>query len=135
LILLSAAGVKIRERKNAAAQRHAKRAVALFRQLPHLAFERALGMSPTALAECAEAATRGEDTKVHKLSGSRERYENGLLCRSDVCFGAERHVERGLTDFDSRRRFTDRESLLYQHAGAMEFFGGDDRPASAPPAA
>jgi predicted metal-dependent hydrolase len=61
LILLSAAGVKIRERKNAAAQRHAKRAAALLRQLakvPTRAFERALGMSPAALAECAEAATR-----------------------------------------------------------------------------
>jgi len=58
LILLSAAGVKIRERKNAAAQRHAKRAAALFRQLPDRAIERALGMSPAALAECAEAATR-----------------------------------------------------------------------------
>jgi hypothetical protein len=61
LILLSAAGVKIRERKNAAAQRHAKRAAALLRQLakvPNRAFELALGMSPAALAECAEAATR-----------------------------------------------------------------------------
>ena len=61
LILLSAAGVKIRERKNAAAQRHAKRAAALLRQLakvPNRAFECALGMSPAALAECAEAATR-----------------------------------------------------------------------------
>jgi hypothetical protein len=54
LILLSAAGLKIRERKNAAAARHAKRAAAL----PDRAFERALGMSPAALAECAEAATR-----------------------------------------------------------------------------
>ena len=61
LILLSAAGVKIRERKNAAAARHAVRAAALLRQLmkvPDRAFERALGMSPAALAECAEAATR-----------------------------------------------------------------------------
>jgi predicted metal-dependent hydrolase len=61
LILLSAAGVKIRERKNAAAARHAMRAAALLRQLmkvPDRAFESALGMSPTALAECAEAATR-----------------------------------------------------------------------------
>jgi predicted metal-dependent hydrolase len=58
LILLSAMGVKIRERKNAAAARHGKRAAALFRQLPDRAFERALGMSPTAVAECAEAATR-----------------------------------------------------------------------------
>jgi predicted metal-dependent hydrolase len=61
LILLSAAGVKIRDRKHAAAQRRAKRAPALLRQLtkvPDRAFERALGMSPTALAECAEGATR-----------------------------------------------------------------------------
>jgi hypothetical protein len=58
LILLSAAGVKIRERKNAAAARHAKRAASLFRQRPDRAFERALGMSAEALAECAEAAIR-----------------------------------------------------------------------------
>ena len=58
LILLSAAGVKIRERKNAAAARHAKRAAALFRRLPDRTLERALGMSPAALAERAEAATR-----------------------------------------------------------------------------
>ena len=51
LILLAAAGVKIRERNNAAAQRHAIRAVALLRQLmkvPDSALERALGMSPAA---------------------------------------------------------------------------------------
>jgi Domain of unknown function (DUF309) len=61
LILLSAAGVKIRERKHAAAARHAKRAATLLRQLtkvPDRALERAVGMSPAALAECAEAATR-----------------------------------------------------------------------------
>ena len=61
LILLSAAGLKLRERKNAAAARHAMRAAALLRQLtkvPDRAFERALGMSLAALAECAEAATR-----------------------------------------------------------------------------
>jgi predicted metal-dependent hydrolase len=64
LILLSAAGVKIRERKHAAAQRHAKRAAALLRQLmkvPDRTFERALGMSPGTLAEYAEAATRIPD--------------------------------------------------------------------------
>ena len=61
LILLSAAGLKIRERKTAAAARHAMRAAALLRQLtkvPDRGFERALGMSPAALAECAEAAIR-----------------------------------------------------------------------------
>ena len=58
LILLSAAGVKIREGKHAAAVRHAGRAAALLRRLmkvPELAFERMLGMSPAALAEYAEA--------------------------------------------------------------------------------
>jgi hypothetical protein len=61
LILLSAAGVKIRERKSAAAARHAVRAAALLRELIKVqdsAFERALGTSPATLAEHAEAATR-----------------------------------------------------------------------------
>ena len=58
LILLSAAGVKTREGEDAAAARHAKRAAVLFRQLPDRAFERMLGMSPAALAGCAEAAIR-----------------------------------------------------------------------------
>ncbi|WP_292502028.1 DUF309 domain-containing protein [Mesorhizobium sp.] len=61
LILLSAAGVKIREGKHAAAMRHAGRAAALLRRLTNTAehtFEHALGMSPAALAEHAEAAAR-----------------------------------------------------------------------------
>jgi Domain of unknown function (DUF309) len=61
LILLSAAGMKIREGKHAAAVRHAGRAAALLRRLmkvPELAFERALGMSPAALAEYAETAAK-----------------------------------------------------------------------------
>ena len=61
LILLSAAGVKVREGKHAAAVRHAGRAAALLRRLmkvPDRAFEDALGMSPAALAEYAEAAAR-----------------------------------------------------------------------------
>jgi len=61
LILLSAAGVKIREGKHAAAVRHAERAAGLLRRLmkvPNRAFERALGVSPAALAEYAVAATR-----------------------------------------------------------------------------
>jgi nucleoid-associated protein YgaU len=61
LILLSAAGVKIRERKYLAAAHHARRAAALLRRLmkvPDRAFERALGMSPATLAEYAEAAAR-----------------------------------------------------------------------------
>jgi hypothetical protein len=56
---------------------------------------------------------RGGDTKAHKLSGSRERYENGLFCRdSGVRFGAKGDIERGLSDFDARRGFADGEPLL-----------------------
>lgn len=58
LILLSAAGVKIREGKRAPAMRHAGRAAGLFRQLskaPHDGFPQALGMSPLMLADRAEA--------------------------------------------------------------------------------
>src|SRR3984957_3368048 len=60
LVLLSAAGVKIRERKKAAARRPAVRAVCLLGELIKIqdsAFERALGMWPATLAEHAEAAT------------------------------------------------------------------------------
>lgn len=59
LILLSAAGVKIREGKQAAAVRHAGRAAGLLHRLVNDdAIERALGMSPAALSEQAEAAAR-----------------------------------------------------------------------------
>jgi hypothetical protein len=60
LILLAAAGVKMREGKRVAAARHAGRAAALFRQVsrvPDRLFEVALGMPPVVLAEYAEAAT------------------------------------------------------------------------------
>ena len=59
LILLSAAGVKIREGKRAPAMRHAGRAAGLFRQLakfPHEAFSQAFGISPALLADMAEAS-------------------------------------------------------------------------------
>ncbi|WP_245277861.1 DUF309 domain-containing protein [Mesorhizobium sp. L48C026A00] len=58
LILLAAAGVKIREGKRVAAARHATRAAGLFRQVvggPDGPFEKALGMTPAALAERAQA--------------------------------------------------------------------------------
>lgn len=58
LILLSASGVKIRERKRSAAMRHAGRAGALLRELtmpPHQTFSCALAISPTLLADLAEA--------------------------------------------------------------------------------
>lgn len=61
LILVSAAGVKIREGKQEAARRHAGRAAALFRRLmtvQHRDFARALGISPAALADHAERAAR-----------------------------------------------------------------------------
>ncbi|UVK48287.1 DUF309 domain-containing protein (plasmid) [Mesorhizobium sp. AR07] len=60
LILLAAAGVKIREGKRVAAARHAARAAALFCQvalLPSRFFEAAIGMTPAALAVEAKAAT------------------------------------------------------------------------------
>lgn len=58
LILLSAAGVKIREGKGAAAVRHAGRGAALLRgdnRLLGKAFSQALGSSPDWIASCAEA--------------------------------------------------------------------------------
>ncbi|MER9548336.1 DUF309 domain-containing protein [Mesorhizobium sp. M0322] len=58
LILLAAAGVKIREGKRVAAARHATRAAWLFRQVvrvPGGPFEEALGMTPAALAAHAQA--------------------------------------------------------------------------------
>lgn len=61
LILVSAAGVKIREGKQEAALRHAGRAAALFRRLmtaQHRDFARALGISPAALADHAQATAR-----------------------------------------------------------------------------
>ena len=82
LILLSAAGVKIRERKNAAAARHAMRAAALLRQLmkvPDRAFERALGMSPGTLAEYAEAATRIPDDLQATAPGQPQPVFNFVL--------------------------------------------------------
>lgn len=60
LILLAAAGVKIRQGKRVAAARHAARAAALFRQvalLPSRLFEAAIGMKPAPPAVEAEAAT------------------------------------------------------------------------------
>lgn len=79
LILLSAAGVKIREGKHAAALRHAGRAAALLRRLmnaPDRAFECALGMSLTVLAEQADVCGRSE------LSGPSCR--NAARRRSDL---------------------------------------------------
>jgi uncharacterized protein len=59
LILLAAAGVKIREGKQPAAARHARRAMALFRRIAATpsgqSFDAALGMPLARLADCAEA--------------------------------------------------------------------------------
>jgi predicted metal-dependent hydrolase len=93
LILLSAAGVKIRERKNAAAARHAKRAAALFRQRPDRAFERALGMSPAALAECAEAATRIPADLQATAPGQPQAVFNFILEQSPAGGRADRKRE------------------------------------------
>ncbi|MGV8939621.1 MAG: DUF309 domain-containing protein [Allorhizobium sp.] len=58
LILLSAAGVKIREGKHSAARRHAERAANLLRQLVKSSqepFLRALAVAPSTLADIAQA--------------------------------------------------------------------------------
>jgi len=58
LIFLSAAGVKIREGKHAAAKRHAGRAAGLLRQLmksPNQPFFRVLAIQPSTLADIAQA--------------------------------------------------------------------------------
>lgn len=75
LILLAAAGVKIREGKRVAAARHAARAAALFRQVvkaPARIFADALGMTPAALAEYAEAATTPPAVLRKKMLGQPE---------------------------------------------------------------
>lgn len=61
LILLSAAGVKIREGKHTPAMRHAGRAAGLLRELTTSRderFVRALAMEPSAIADAAEATAR-----------------------------------------------------------------------------
>mgnify|MGYP003675119239 CR=1 FL=1 len=81
LILIAAAGVKIREGKGAPAVRHAGRAAGLFRQLmlaPERGYGQALGMSPAALADqvlatasappCLAATTAGRPQVVFSFT-------------------------------------------------------------------
>ena len=82
LILLSAAGVKIRERKHVAAARHARRAAALLRRLmkvPDRAFERALGMSPATLAapSCARICGHGLLFLKHGVGQALRQCQSG----------------------------------------------------------
>jgi len=82
LILLSAAGIKIREGKHAAAVRHSGRAAALLRRLmkvPDGAFERALCMSHAALAEYAEAAARSPAALQATAPGQPQPVFNFIL--------------------------------------------------------
>ena len=75
LILLAAAGVKIREGKSAAVARHAKRAAMLFRLVmrsPDRRFHTALGMPPGLLAEHAEAATTSSAVLPPTMMGQAE---------------------------------------------------------------
>ncbi|UWU17312.1 DUF309 domain-containing protein (plasmid) [Rhizobium sullae] len=75
LILVSAAGVKIREGKHDATVRHAGRAAALFRRLmigPRHPFARALGMSPAVLAEHVEIAARTPAVLASTMPGQPE---------------------------------------------------------------
>ncbi|MER9007640.1 hypothetical protein NKI15_28895 [Mesorhizobium sp. M0862] len=86
LILLAAAGVKIRGGKRVAAARHAARAAALFRQvtlLPSRPLEAALGMTPAALAVDAEAAKLSrlfyQSRRLTSLSRSSISFSGGKL--------------------------------------------------------
>jgi hypothetical protein len=113
-ILLSAAGVKIRERKHPSAARDAERAAALLRQLmkvPDRAFERALGMSSAALAEYTaglQPTARGQpqlafnfilgpnspgspsgSQKKAVIGGTRYEFDNGGQS-ADIGFGSRR---------------------------------------------
>ncbi|WP_246462237.1 DUF309 domain-containing protein [Mesorhizobium sangaii] len=75
LILLAAAGVKLREGKRVAAARHATRAATLFRQvmdLPNRGFEAALGMKTAALAVYAEAAITSPAVLRESMPGQPE---------------------------------------------------------------
>ena len=85
LILLSAAGVKIREGKRAPAMRHAGRAAGLFRQLPktpHDAFSHALGMSPAMLADIAEASVNAPPVLRATMPGQPEPVYDFILGNS-----------------------------------------------------
>lgn len=82
LILLSAAGVKIREGKRAPAMRHAGRAAGLFRQLskiPHDAFSHALGMSLAMLADIAEASVNAPPVLRVTMPGQPEPVYDFIL--------------------------------------------------------
>ncbi|WP_416068366.1 DUF309 domain-containing protein [Rhizobium sp. ZK1] len=85
LILLSAAGVKIREGKRAAAMRHAGRAAGLFRQLskvPHDAFSHALGMSLAMLADMAEESVNAPPVLRVTMPGQPEPVYDFILGKS-----------------------------------------------------
>ena len=75
LILLSAAGVKIREGKRTAAMRHAGRAAGLFRNLANSHrhhFERALGIRLDMLAERAETTAAAPPALLRASRGPPE---------------------------------------------------------------
>jgi predicted metal-dependent hydrolase len=75
LILLAAAGVKLREGKPGAAARHAARAATTLRKLPtgpDRRFEMALGMSPQTLAIEAELASQSPQVLKPKRLGEAE---------------------------------------------------------------
>ena len=86
LILLAAAGVKIREEKPVATDRHARRAAGLFDQMgagPGGQFESALGMAPSALAELARVAAVAPRRQWGPASGEPEPVFDFMLARKD----------------------------------------------------
>jgi hypothetical protein len=93
LILLSAAGVKIREGKRPAAMRHAGRAAGLLRQLPKSledGFSRALSVEPSIVADVAQAtATAPPILRVMELGKPEPVF--------DLIIGGHRSVKAVVT--------------------------------------
>lgn len=84
LILLAAAGVKIREGKLTAARRHAGRASSLFRRVTGLsAFQGAVGMSLEELAERAETAPASLPSLRSTLTAAQPQHVFGFLLLPD----------------------------------------------------
>ena len=90
LILLAAAGVKLREGKRIPAARHATRAAATLRKLPAApdkSFDMALGMSPQALAAAADRAAQSPPVLKPSTLGEAEPVFDFRLTPADPSRG------------------------------------------------
>lgn len=100
LILLSAAGVKIREGKRPAAMRHAGRAAGLLRQLPKSledGFFRVLAVEPSIVADVAQATAAAPPIlRVIELGKPEPVFEFIIGGRQSVDAGVPAHRNAGL---------------------------------------